>query len=579
MHRCLQSCVILRPRKHFQQSFFCSRPKFGGIPLSLQTPSWDSPGRPHFTSLGDLSPEQEGSTVTVRARVQTIRSKGNKLVFLVLRDTPHTVQAVLATNPKLEDGISTETVKWVSNIPSESVVDVEALVCLPPKPVAGTSLPEIELKVVGLQVISSARKVLPFQYEDAARPEPNTADCAPRDTETGPRVELETRLNNRWLDLRTPQNNAVFRLKGVIAMAFRTKLQEKGFAEIHTPKLLGAASEGGSAVFRADYFGRPCFLAQSPQLYKQMAVMGDLSRVYEVGPVFRAEQSNTHRHLTEFVGLDAEQIIRSHYFEVLDTLEDTLLHIFKTVQTEHQDLFHRARFPGVAPLVSEVDFGTIRKRGMRILSEAPNDKVNPTESGAVSCLQRRVLRLPYTAGVALLNHRLGLLARGSPAVALEMLRMPAASTSPQQLEQLLRPIPATEDLSTCHERLLGAIVKEEYGVDFYVLHRYPSTVRPFYTMPALDDPAFSNSFDAFVRGEEIISGGQRIHDADLLERRAKECGVDVQLVADYISSFRLGAHPHGGFGAGLERVVMLLLGLQNVRRASMFPRDPQRLSP
>lgn len=135
------------------------------------------------------------------------------------------------------------------------------------------------------------------------------------------------------------------------------------------------------------------------------------------------------------------------------------------------------------------------------------------------------------------------------------------------------------DLSTEVERTLGKLVKDKYKTDFYILYRYPLAARPFYTMPAADDGRYTNSFDIFIRGEEIISGAQRIHDPVMLEKRAAECGIVVDTIRDYIESFKYGAFPHGGCGVGLERVVMLFLGLDNIRKTSLFPRDPKRLTP
>ena len=136
-----------------------------------------------------------------------------------------------------------------------------------------------------------------------------------------------------------------------------------------------------------------------------------------------------------------------------------------------------------------------------------------------------------------------------------------------------------DDLSTAQERALGAIVKAKYGTDFFMMDRYPAALRPFYTMPAPDDPSLSNSYDFFIRGEEILSGAQRIHDADMLGRSAEAAGIPVKTIQSYVDSFRAGALPHGGGGVGLERVVMLFLGLGNIRKASLFPRDPKRLFP
>lgn len=136
-----------------------------------------------------------------------------------------------------------------------------------------------------------------------------------------------------------------------------------------------------------------------------------------------------------------------------------------------------------------------------------------------------------------------------------------------------------EDLGTTTEKQLGDLVKKKFNTDFYVLHRYPKNARPFYTMPAHDDPNYTCSYDIFMRGEEIISGAQRIHDPEFLAERAEACGIPPSTIQGYIDSFRFGANPHGGCGIGLERVVMLFCNLKNIRNSSLFPRDPKRISP
>jgi aspartyl-tRNA synthetase len=136
-----------------------------------------------------------------------------------------------------------------------------------------------------------------------------------------------------------------------------------------------------------------------------------------------------------------------------------------------------------------------------------------------------------------------------------------------------------EDLSTENEKKLGDIVREKYDTDFFFMDKYPLSVRPFYTMPDPENPKLSNSYDFFIRGQEILSGAQRIHDPELLKERAKAWGIPLEDIESYINSFCYGAFPHGGGGIGLERVVMLFLGLPNIRKAAWFPRDPKRITP
>jgi aspartyl-tRNA synthetase len=305
---------------------------------------------------------------------------------------------------------------------------------------------------------------------------------------------------------------------------------------------MGGASEGGANVFAVTYFERVAYLAQSPQLHKQMAIGGDLERVYEIGPVFRAENSNTHRHMTEvrllhrraalqkivliplvaqFIGLDLEMTFKVHYHEVLDLLEGLFVHIFNGLKSRY---------------ASEIEI--VRRQ-------------YPVEEFKVPAAGEKMLRLTFAEGVALLR---------------------AAGED----------IADNEDLSTPHERLLGKLVKEKYDTDFFIMDKFPLAVRPFYTMPSPEDPQnLSNSYDFFMRGEEIMSGAQRVHQYDLLKERMKTFGVDPENdgLRDYVESFKYGTPPHAGGGIGLERVVFLYLGLGNIRKASMFPRDPQRLRP
>lgn len=290
----------------------------------------------------------------------------------------------------------------------------------------------------------------------------------------------------------------------------------KNFIGIHTPKLISGSSEGGAAVFKLEYKnGKTACLAQSPQLHKQMAICGGLRRVFEVGHIFRAEDSNTHRHLCEFVGMDAEMEIMRHYFEVCDIVDGFFVELFRHLN-----------------------------ENCRTALEAVNRQY-PFEP--LKYLEN-TLRLSYEEGI-------------------QMLKEAGTEVEPMG------------DLNTEAERKLGQLVREKYDTDFFILYRYPLAARPFYTMPCYENPAYSNSFDVFLRGEEIISGAQRIHEPELLAKRVAEHGIDKNSIKSYLESFSYGTPPHGGFGIGLERVVKLFCGLDDIRMASLFPRDPQRLSP
>jgi len=515
---------------------------FGELPINR---SETRTGR-IFKNVSEINEKLVSQEILLRARVYSTRGTGN-LVFLVLRQRAFTVQAVLAKGENTPKSM----LNFASRISKESIVDVEGTVIA--ATVESCSQKTVEIQVKKLFLISRAEPV-PISVEDAARPksvykqqeqeiasiekemlevkgaleatseaekkkelEAKLEGLAKKKGEAQKYVKVsrETRLNNRVIDLRAPANVAIFRLESAVGTLFREFLLAKDFQEIHSPKLLGAASEGGAEVFRLKYFGAEACLAQSPQFYKQMAVCGDMERVFEIGPVFRAENSFTHRHLCEFMGLDIEMAFNEHYHEVLDVLDGLFNFIFEGLNT---------RF------AKELEFVQAQFPFSPIAYKYPSP------------------RLTYPEAIAMLK---------------------GAGVTMGELE----------DLSTANERVLGRLVKEKYGVDFFILDKFPSVVRPFYSMVDPKDSRYCNAYDLFLRGEEICSGSQRIHDAAMLESRIKEKGISVESVKDYINAFRYGAPPHAGGGIGLARVVMLFCGLKNIRQTSLFPRDPHRITP
>ncbi|XP_049298177.1 aspartate--tRNA ligase, cytoplasmic [Anopheles funestus] len=458
-----------------------------------------------FVKVSELSHCEKDAQVWVRGRVHTSRCKG-KQCFLVLRQQSSTVQCLLAVN----DRVSKQMVKFSGSIPRESIIDLKAKVVPVEQRIESCTEQTLELHVEKLFLLSAAKAQLPLQIEDASRPEKSDDPEALKI-----RVNQDTRLDNRVLDLRTPANQAIFRLEAGVCKLFRDVLTAKGFTEIHTPKIISAASEGGANVFTVSYFKDSAYLAQSPQLYKQMAIAADFDKVFTVGAVFRAEDSNTHRHLTEFVGLDLEMAFKYHYHEVLDTIGNTFTEMFKGLRDNY---------------------------AKEIAAVGQQYNVEPFK------FLEPPLKLEFAQAVAMLRE------------------------AGVQMDD-------EEDLSTPSEKLLGRLVKAKYDTDFYILDKFPLAVRPFYTMPDPANMKYSNSYDMFMRGEEILSGAQRIHDPEYLIERAKLHAIDLSKIAAYIDAFRYGCPPHAGGGIGMERVVMLYLGLDNIRKTSMFPRDPKRLTP
>ncbi|EFH45170.1 hypothetical protein ARALYDRAFT_490730 [Arabidopsis lyrata subsp. lyrata] len=454
-----------------------------------------------LTDVSNLVEEIVGSEVSIRGRVHKNRLVGTKL-FVILRESGFTVQCVVE-----ETRVGANMIKFVKQLSRESVVELIGVVSHPKKPLTGTTQ---QKNVLPRRSLLN----LPLVVEDAARSE-SDIEKSGKDGKPAARVLQDTRLNNRVLDIRTPANQAIFRIQCQVQIDIMICHYPNRVLEIHTPKLMAGSSEGGSAVFRLDYKGQPACLAQSPQLHKQMAICGDMRRVFEVGPVFRAEDSFTHRHLCEFVGLDVEMEIRMHYSEIMDLVGELFPFIFTKIEE---------RCPK--------ELESVKKQyPFQSLKFLP-----------------QTLRLTFAEGI-------------------------------QMLKEAGEEVDPLGDLNTESERKLGQLVLEKYKTEFYMLHRYPLAVRPFYTMPYENDSNYSNSFDVFIRGEEIMSGAQRIHDPELLEKRARECCIDVKTISTYIDAFRYGAPPHGGFGVGLERVVMLLCALNNIRKTSLFPRDSQRLTP
>ncbi|KAI0395861.1 aspartyl-tRNA synthetase [Xylariaceae sp. FL0594] len=471
----------------------------------------DEAAVPRTEDINYLPASRAGTTISFTARVHHTRNVSAKLAFIILRQSRTTIQAVLEVR---EGVVSEQFVRWAEHLYSESIVHVHGELRVPPEPIKACSIHDLELHVDKMHVIVPVEVPLHVDVFGMDQVEEN-----PETHEQQLAVSGRVRTANRVLFLRTPVMQSVFRIRAGICNIFRSTLDEQGFIEIQTPKLQPAATESGASVFPVQYFGRTAYLAQSPQLAKQMAISADFGRVYEVGPVFRAEDSNTHRHLTEYTGLDLEMALLNDYHEAMDVIDSMLKAIFKGVYERYRKEINivKERFP---------------HEDLVWLEETP--------------------RLTFKEGVKLLNDSGWVDEDGKPAS-------------------------DNEDLATRAEIRLGQLVKEKYGTDYFILDKFPASARPFYTRLDKDDDKVTNSFDIFLRGQEITTGGQRIHTPQLLAERMTKAGVDPETMEDYMQAFEWGAPPHAGCGIGLERVVFLLLNLGDVRNASMFPRDPKSL--
>ena len=424
-----------------------------------------------------------GSRVRVCGWIHNIRDVG-RIKFLVVRDRTGTIQAVVKAGEAPEDAV-----EKAREVKLESVVCVEGILA------KGKAKEGVEVKVERIEVLSQPVEPLPLEPD------------------TSVKSILATRLNYRWLDLRNPRVTKIFLLEAWVARSFREYYTGEGFVEIFTPKIVAAGTESGAEVFPVIYFGREAFLAQSPQFYKQFAVIGGLERVFEVGPVFRAEPHHTTRHLTEYHSLDIELGFIEDYNDVMDYVEG----FFKRMLTEAQ------RDPEVRPILEEFN------ADIRVPREVPRISIRDAY---------RILEEEYG-----------------------------------------KKIPYGEDLDSEGERLLGDYARRVYDSDLIFITEYPWKVRPFYTMRKEDEPEWTYGFDLLFKGLEVVTGGQREHRYEKLLENLKDKGLNPESFKFYLDFFKHGAPPHGGAGMGLERIVMQILGLENIREARLLPRDPERVIP
>jgi nondiscriminating aspartyl-tRNA synthetase len=419
-------------------------------------------------------PQRVGDEVRLQGWIHRRRRLAS-VTFCVLRDRSGLGQVVVKDPAEL---------RQLDELGEETVIDVTGTAVANPQAPGGVEIVEPTLRPL----------------TDPAEPSPVEL-WRPSLTAT-----LPTLLDNAPTTWRHPRRQAVWQLAAATLHGFRSALLDLDFTEVQTPKVVGTATESGANVFGVDWFGTPAYLAQSPQFYKQTLV-GVFERVFEVGPVFRAEPHDTVRHLAEYVSLDAE-------FGFID---------------DHRDV-------------------------LKVLREVVAGMVDAVATRAAPAVEQLELTLPVVPEtIPLLHFRDAL--------------------------KMLRADPDEVDLSPEHERALGRWGLEEHGSDFVAVEGYPMAKRPFYTHPEPGDPRWSNSFDLLFRGLELTTGGQRLHRyADYLSALAAK-GESPEAYTGYLDAFAHGMPPHGGFAIGLERWTARLVGADNVRETTLFPRDLHRLAP
>lgn len=415
--------------------------------------------------------------VEVQGWIENLRDKKN-MQFVVIRDLSGKIQITVVKSE------APEVAEVFSHATLESTVKV-----------VGKAVKNEYVKLGGIEI-------LPESVEITSR-----AEALP----IGPESFIDQRLDYRWLDLRQPKNQLIFQVQTVMAAALREFLLERQFIEIHTPKLIPTASESGSEVFEVKYFDRKAYLAQSPQFYKQMAMAAGFERIFECGPVFRAEKSHTKKHATEFTGFDLEFSFINSFEDVMKLEEEMLTYMLKRIKERYGEKIKEVY--GIDIVVPSLPF--------------PRMKL----ADVYSELEKR-----YNFTVA-------------------------------KEEQ--------NDLTTEAERLCEKLAKEMFGHEFLFITDYNAEKRAFYHMRKNGIP---QGYDLIWKGVEITTGAQREHRYEILKAQAKEKGLDKD-VEFYLEFFKYGVPPHGGFGLGLDRMIMVLLGVPTIKEAEFLFRGPDRLNP
>ncbi len=405
--------------------------------------------------------------------------------FLVLRDSTDKVQVTIEKS----DENNAPMVELVNNLTVESTIKLTGTL----KKNENVRLRGMEFIPTKIEVTSTSDAELPINIHD-------------KDAQL-----LDQRLDYRWLDLRNEYNFNIFKIQSDMVKYMREFMYSRDFTEIHTPKLIGAASESGADVFEVKYFDKKAYLAQSPQFYKQMAISSGYDKVFEVAPVFRAENSNTSRHTTEFTGFDVEFAYIDSYRDVMDLEEELLTYTLEKLNEKYGELVKKLYDKEI--VVPKEKFPRVKLVDLYDELEKRYDyKVDESEK---------------------------------------------------------------TDLTTEAERLSYRYAMDEFNSEFIFVTDFPKEKRAFYHMRKDDVP---EGYDLIYRGVEITTGAEREHRYEVLVKQAKEKGLDKD-VEFYLEFFKYGCPPHGGFGLGVDRLTMLVLGLPSVKESMLIFRGPNRLNP
>ncbi|MBE5759911.1 MAG: aspartate--tRNA(Asn) ligase [Clostridiales bacterium] len=432
---------------------------------------------------------KENGPVKVQGFIENLRD-GKSMAFLVVKDITGKIQ-VTVEKEKLP-----QVAEAVSQLTPDSVVTI-----------IGEAVFTEFVKLGGVEIIPS--EIIIESVSDAL-PIERREIPATKKKKAVERSSIDQRIDYRWIDLRTEENQLIFKVQSCMTDAMRRFLTERNFIEIHTPKLIGAASESGSDVFEVKYFDRNAYLAQSPQFYKQMAMAAGFERIFETGPVFRAEKSYTNRHTTEFTGFDLEFSYITSFYDVMKMEEELLTYMLKEVN---------------------------EKYGEEIKALYGLELIVPTTPFPIMTLAELYSELEKEFGYTIPEEEKG-------------------------------------DLTTEAEKLSYELVKKKFNHEFLFVTDFGAEKRAFYHMRKDGVP---QGYDLIWRGVEITTGAQREHRYDILKAQAEEKGL-AEDVKFYLDFFKYGCPPHGGFGLGVDRMTMLMLGI-GIKEVMFLFRGPNRLTP
>lgn len=478
--------------------------------------------RTHYSS--EINGECIGKIVTMAGWINEMRNLGG-ICFLGLRDRNGICQVTL------EKGMMPERFDVLVSLPRESIIMVRGEIKENSRAPGGFEIIPNEVKV-----LSKAKTPLPLGVVDQVF------------------AELDTRLDNRYIDLRKMDKISIFKLKHKVAEAVSRIMSQEGFINVQTPKVVATATEGGTNLFKVDYFGRDAYLTQSPQLYKQTLMSAGFDRVSEIAPAFRAEEHDTVRHLNEFTSIDIEMSF-SDENDAMDVLELIMKEVVKELHSSRQEIeeINRGR-KKLNKLINKLNMN-IGKQNKQIKKE--NQKLK--KSGG----ELKPLLKPKELFDALVIEPIeGKIPRIRYSECLEMARKGGID------------VDFGEDLSMEAMKVVAKI----YPGYFFITH-WPTSIKPFYVQPYEDEPELCRAFDLNKGWYELASGAQRVHDVELLVSNLQKAGLNPESFSSYLDPFRYGMPPHAGWGVGLERIMLAVSGEKNVREVVLFPRDKYRLTP